>query len=81
MELQTEYTYNQQELLDGIQLLLNIIQVRLGEQPLTVEEIDNIDTYNNNCTIHITTDRYCKACNGIIVAMTCKDGQQDVPTE
>lgn len=64
----------QQELLDGIQLLLGILDVRLVNEPLTTEEEDQIQAYNDDCSIHIWYDRYCKACNGIILAMTCKEG-------
>tara|TARA_R100000951_G_C2603109_1_gene168801 strand:- start:754 stop:978 length:225 start_codon:yes stop_codon:yes gene_type:complete len=73
------YNEEQQQLLDGIKMLLNILDSRLPSQPLTEDEVNQIKGYNDDCDLHIIADLlYCKACQGIVVAMTCKEG---TPTE
>lgn len=69
------YTASEQELVDGLQLALKMLDARVGTTALTNDELDEIDTYQQGCSIHIWTYRYCKECNGIILALTCKEGE------
>lgn len=64
-----------EEYKEGVKLLLQILDTRLEQQPLSEEETQSLINYNNSCSIHVFPDlQYCKACKGIIVAMTCKEG-------
>ena len=72
------YSEEQLELMDGISLVLAILEPRLVAEPLTTPELNLIKAYNNACSIHVFPDlTYCKACKGIVVAMSCQTGIAD----
>ena len=74
----TEYSPEQEELRQGIKLLLGLLDTRLAASPLTVEEKQAIADYNEDCSIHLWYYESCKACNGIMLAATCLEGNPTV---
>ncbi len=60
---------------EALKLVLGLLENRLEDQPLSDLELQAVDDFNKGCILHYIPDlRYCKACQGIIVAITCQEG-------